>query len=374
MDGASSTSDGPLRDRIDQLTLMIEALQDELAALRAERRPQHVSRRTGADRQASTSLEPSSSRRLLLKMAGGVAITAAGAALSDGVHTAAAATGDAMLVGNEHYAANLTRIKNGSGAVGPGESLTTEKVLFWVDNTDSDLDDAVGVRGEGRDDGSGVDGHGGKGVTGTGRYIGVAGIGDGAGSFGIAAVGGRAAILLGSVARTEPPTRSDAHSAGELENDGHGSTWLCVTDGAPGTWRKIGGPSTAGSFHAIVPIRAFDSRWAGNARLSGGSDIVVSVADAHDLDGVVVTGDVVPPGATAIAYNITVTRTVGTGYLSVNPGSAAAATSSSINWFGDNQDIANGLIVGLDAHRQVRIFAGGGGSTHYIVDVTGYFL
>jgi len=376
MDGATSTSDGPLHDRIDRLTRMVEALQEQLAALRAEGGPQRDADRTSRrDEQPSPSAEPATSRRRLLRIAGGVAVSAAaGAALSDNARPAAAATGDAMLVGNEHFAGNLTRIKNGSGAVSPGESLGTEKVLFWVDNTDSDLDDAVGVRGEGRDDGSGVDGHGGKGVTGTGRYIGVAGIGDGAGSFGMAALGGRAAVLLGSVARTEPLTRTDAHSAGELENDGHGSTWLCVTDGSPGTWRKIGGPTTAGSFHAIVPVRAFDSRWPGNARLSGGSDKVVSVADAHDLAGVVVTGDVVPAGATAIAYNITVTRTAGTGYLSVNPGNASAASSSSINWFGDNQDIANGLIVGLDDHRQVRIFAGGGGSTDYIVDVTGYFL
>ena len=75
----------------------------------------------------------------------------------------------------------------------------------------------------------------------------------------------------------------------------------------------------------------------------------------------------------AIAYNVTVTRTTGQGFLSVNPGDATAVTSSSINWFGESQDIANGLIVALDGSRQIKVFGGGGGSTDFVIDVTGYF-
>ena len=57
------------------------------------------------------------------------------------------------------------------------------------------------------------------------------------------------------------------------------------------------------------------------------------------------------------------------------PGDATLPSGSSINWFGINQNIANGITVKVDATRQVKVFAGGGGSptTHFIIDVNGYF-
>lgn len=112
---------------------------------------------------------------------------------------------------------------------------------------------------------------------------------------------------------------------------------------------------------------------AGGSRLSNGLSKIVSVADGHDASGTVNAANVVPAGATAISYVLTVTKTIGSGYLSATPGGSASSTSSSINWFGDNQDIANGLIVALDANRQIKIFGGGGGSTDFVVDITGYF-
>ena len=302
-----------------------------------------------------------------------------------------------MLVGYKHRAQNLTRITNAPTAgTAIDNPLTTEKTLFWADNRNSVLSDAVGVRGDGLDTGAGVDGYGGTGVRGTGvsptpgnstgvagvsdtgvrgtgTSFGVAGIGTAAGSIGVGATGARAALFIASGTGSQPPNRTDSHLGGEIDLDANGTLWLCVKDGLPGVWRKVGGPETSGALHAISPVRAFDSRWSGNTRLSANLTKVVSVADAHDLAGAVTTAGVVPPGATAIAYNITVTRTTGQGYLSVNPGDAVQATSSSINWFGENQDIANGLIVSLDGNRQIKVFGGGGGSTDFVIDITGYF-
>jgi len=36
--------------------------------------------------------------------------------------------------------------------------------------------------------------------------------------------------------------------------------------------------------------------------------------------------------------------------------------------------IANGDVVTLDASRQVKVWAGGGGSADFIIDITGYYL
>ena len=49
-------------------------------------------------------------------------------------------------------------------------------------------------------------------------------------------------------------------------------------------------------------------------------------------------------------------------------------TASTINWPG-GFDCANGTIVKLDASRQLKVFCGDqAGSTHFIIDVTGYYL
>ena len=101
----------------------------------------------------------------------------------------------------------------------------------------------------------------------------------------------------------------------------------------------------------------------------------MSVADKRDLStGAVVTANVVPGGATAISVNVTVTGTVGTGFLAVNDGGNTVIAASAINWFGPDQSAANSIIVPVNSARQVTVIAGGGGSTHFILDVSGYYL
>jgi hypothetical protein len=84
--------------------------------------------------------------------------------------------------------------------------------------------------------------------------------------------------------------------------------------------------------------------------------------------------DVVPAGATAISCNLVITGTAGLGFLALNPGGELTVTGSSINWGGDNQTVANGLIIALNEDREVSVIAGGAGSTHVVLDVNGYFL
>jgi hypothetical protein len=108
--------------------------------------------------------------------------------------------------------------------------------------------------------------------------------------------------------------------------------------------------------------------------LLGGSDRVVSVRDGYINDTDTIDApDIIPVGAKAIAYNLTIVGTTGAGYLSVGPGDATTAGGSSINWSGPDQVLANGLTVTLDAWRQIKVFAGPGGGTHFLIDVLGYY-
>ena len=171
-------------------------------------------------------------------------------------------------------------------------------------------------------------------------------------------------------------TRTDAHAAGEIEADSNLDVWLCVEDGTPGKWRKIVGRSSAGAFHAITPTRVYDSRQTlpTPGVLSGGGTRTISVKDARAVNGgAVVTVNAIPDGATAVAANITIVTTAGAGFLSVNPGGTSAITASTINWSASGQVIANGISLTLNTNRELTVVCEGG-STHFIVDINGYYL
>ena len=78
--------------------------------------------------------------------------------------------------------------------------------------------------------------------------------------------------------------------------------------------------------------------------------------------------------ATAIACNLGITGTTGGGYLAVNPGGNTTVTASTINWSADGQTLANGIIATINpTTREVTVICGPGGSTHFFLDVTGYW-
>lgn len=194
-------------------------------------------------------------------------------------------------------------------------------------------------------------------------------------AIGLLARGGRANAKL-HLAGDPAPDRTDAHEAGELIADDDGDLWYCTADGSPGTWVKLNQPP--GSFVPIDPVRVFDSRqdaYPESGVLGPNESKTISVADGRDLAGNVTSPDAVPEGATAVAFNVTVTGTTGPNFVSVVPGDAPGYTTSSINWSGPDQSLANGSIVKLDDMRQVRIFGGDQtGSTHVVFDITGYYV
>ncbi len=352
MSNANAIQHEVLLQRLDELSRTVDGLQAEIRTLRGG--PIAVPSTTSVG-----------SRRDMLKLAGGVAAgVLAGGVVAGRAQPAAATTASSLVLGQLNSAANITYIGNGSFANAPGTLLTTERTMFWVDNRSASID-SNGIRGDG------------NGVTGIGLWghsdsngIGV----QGDGGIGVQASGGRSALYL-TGAGVAPSTRIDAHKVGEIDIDASGDVWLCVATGTPGTWRKIGGPASAGAFHAVNPVRAYDSRWPGGSKMPSNSQRLLSVADGHDVvSGVVNAPNSVPAGANAIAYNLTITATTGSGFLAVAPGTASTVTASSINWSSTGQDLANGLIVGVDTSRQVRVFSGGGGTTDFIIDIVGYFV
>src|SRR5258708_37955590 len=93
---------------------------------------------------------------------------------------------------------------------------------------------------------------------------------------------------------------------------------------------------------------------------------VISIKDAHDSGGGVAIVDVVPFGASAVAFNVTVTGPTGPNFLSITPGDAATYVASTINFpAGDDRAVGGGGQLGSPP--QVKVFCGNqGGRTHGI--------
>ena len=403
----------------------LELLRSELAVLR-NRLSSLEARSSGCADGAERSDDveagsPKASRRSLLRLAGASTVGAAAAALVAG--RAAADTG--YTVGGATSVGDVVRQQlNGSR---PGEfgflfathgvplssNATSRPAAVGIGNFDSAVSrglyvfslsaSGIGIEAQATAPGSiaiiaggsgvGVDAtatsaagtglrgacdaDGGIGVQGLGGSVGVQGQSSASTGIGGRFFGSAGAVLIDATAGPAVPSRTIGHTAGALQRD-DADLWYCVESGTPGRWQKLAGRSSAGAFHAVTPIRVYDSRAA--APLAGalvkGQQRVLSVADGRDLaTGAVIALDVVPAGATAVAVNLTITATTGSGFLSLAPGSTERLGASSINWWSDGITVANGLVVALDDERHLKVFCEGspGCGTELVVDVQGYW-
>jgi len=285
--------------------------------------------------------------------------SASPAAAADGQPLLLGATGDA-----QNVATTPTRIRyDGTGLLDRNALTVSDSDTITSSNPSAvagyaSTDARNGVYGfTTSSDGYGVVAINGNGGAGSGLW---------ARSLGGVAVrleGGKANALFVPGATTGPV--AGAHERGELANDSAGDLWLCVNSGSPGTWRKLAGPSSAGSFHLLgAPVRAYDSRNDPAGRIVAGGTRTVSLNPTAGLPG----------GSTAAMMNITVANTVGGGFLTVF---SAALTSvpgtASVNWFDSGQILSNLQVSAIDASARIKIYSGAN-ITDVIVDVIGYYL
>jgi hypothetical protein len=136
------------------------------------------------------------------------------------------------------------------------------------------------------------------------------------------------------------------------------------------------GPAPAGETHLLpVPLRAYDSRDNGGAKIAALETRTISLANGKDAQGV--SQIALPPGATAAIVTLTVTDTVGAagtgGFLKLYSAAISEPATSSINWAGVDQNVAVSTQVAVDATGQVKV-TGGANPTHFIIDVIGYLF
>ena len=125
-------------------------------------------------------------------------------------------------------------------------------------------------------------------------------------------------------------------------------------------------PRTGTGLMALNLFRVCDTRSGGAncavGKLAAGAERVVTLAGVGGVPNV---------GASAVVVNVQAIAPAGTGYLTVWPDGAARPNTSSINYVA-NENIANMLTVKLGTNGKLRVF-NGGGQSHVIVDVAGYY-
>jgi hypothetical protein len=170
--------------------------------------------------------------------------------------------------------------------------------------------------------------------------------------------------------------------AGVLYVDGTGTWWISVagSDSAASAavWRSIGGPTSAGQLNLLpAPRRAYDSRPGGSPTPGGNGALLAGGSRAINLtqgtaNGVL--GAAVPAGASAALISLTVTRTVGGGYLGVFSNAVAYPGNSNVNWTASGQDVAVTTVTAVDAAGACRVQNGPGATTDLVIDVIGYYI
>ena len=304
-----------------------------------------------------THTETRSSRRNLLRLAGAAAVGGAATAVIGG------GSADAVSSAWMTEASTTTSVTTSltSGALG--------SLSIYNTNTGGQA-----VLGSAKNDGTGV--HGYVDASAGPAASGVLGEVNANNGFGVVASGGSSQLLLSAKPTSGTPVTSSGQR-GAIHANSTG-LYYCVTGSTlfGDTWRTLADSSSAGVFHVVGPWRVYDSRRAApgpQSPLTAGEFRNVSVADARDPGtGAVTHADVVPAGATAIAYNVTVVNTTGTnGFLAINPGANATVSASAINWSAPNLTLANASVVGLN-NRLITVICGGTAtSCDFIVDVVG---
>jgi hypothetical protein len=326
-------------DEINRLQAQIDALQAQVAKMRAEAEPERASRRG------------------MLKLAAGAAAGAVAGGLAFGANPASAGVAVPLQMNAANTASTPTRIIRPAA----GYSATSNVGLLHLTSDST---------------------QGGNANTLTSMLSIYNGIGPGIVAQSVNSAG----------AKLDAPVPlkllDTSNNSATIPTSGYkgqfrvysGNLYFCVADtnGNNATWRRITGPAAAGAFVAVAPFRAYDSRktaYTSNGALARNSSRTVSVADAHDSNtGAVSTANVVPAGATAVAYNITATGCTGTNFFAVEPGDSTTYSASAVN-FGQGQNIANASVCKLDNSRQLKIFCGDdAGSADFIIDIVGYYL
>ena len=116
-------------------------------------------------------------------------------------------------------------------------------------------------------------------------------------------------------------------------------------------------------FHTVTPCRLVDTRGADAPALVAGASRTFAVAGRCQ----------VPASAWAASVNLTVTQPTAAGNLRAFPAGIPLPLASALN-YGAGQTRPNNMVLSLNVAGEVAVYCGqASGTTHFLMDVNGYF-
>ena len=176
-------------------------------------------------------------------------------------------------------------------------------------------------------------------------------------------LGGTAATAVSVVDSTTITATTPAHAAGPVN--------VVVQSNAESATLTNGYVySTPARFYTLPPCRLIDTRDPETVNGLGGPALA-SFPSQRAFTLTNVCG--IPPTATALSVNVTVTQSTAPGFVTVFAGNSSTPPTSSIN-FAAGQTRANNtmVILATDGTGVVRVLNGAAGTVHFILDVNGY--
>ena len=123
------------------------------------------------------------------------------------------------------------------------------------------------------------------------------------------------------------------------------------------------GPRLSNFYQPVTPLRVYDSR---DVAVAGANE-AGAFSGKRTLD----LSEFVPPNATAITYNATITGAQANGFLAVTPGGSTQAGTSVVN-FKAKETIPNAYVVKLGEDATVDLTIEGG-PAEVVMDLLGYY-
>ncbi|MEV7278914.1 protease pro-enzyme activation domain-containing protein [Streptomyces sp. NPDC093111] len=130
---------------------------------------------------------------------------------------------------------------------------------------------------------------------------------------------------------------------------------------------KAVAPSPAATFNALTPARVLDTRY-GIGR-AGTTPVAANGTVKLKVSGV---GGVPATGVTSVVMNVTAVSPSAPGFLIAYPSGTTRPSSSNMNWL-KGQIVPNLVTVPVGKDGTVSLYNAGGGTTHFIADISGYF-
>lgn len=314
-------------------------------------------------------------RGLLRKAAGGAAAAVVG--------------GAALAIGQASPAAAASGSFDGNPAV---SATSTGAASTAVRAVGGNSEGGFGVNADGRIGVQGT-GHGSWGVYGQGQS-GVAGVANGgAGTWGVSGTSQQGfgvgaftdtgvALQAATLAEgmhlrlgggTNPPlTSTKPWLLGDMARDTNGDLWLCVQGGTPGQWRRVAGPTTAGSLVSLpAPARVYDSRPGFPPATTPKNPLQAGTARTIDLKA---NGSGVPAGAQAVLVSLVATGTTtgAGGFMAIFRNGVPWPGTSNLNWSAAGATVAVTTLTSVDNQARANLYAGS--VTDVVVDVLGYYM